>query len=145
MENEENIEVESVEKIIEEKDARVNLTALRNPWFYVSLGFGIILAFVFLRSMGMEEVGSLGELGGGGDYDDFSKCLTENDLKMYGTEWCSYCKKQKALFGSSFEFIDYTDCDAKGGVGYPTWKLNGESYSGVQSLETLGGLTGCEL
>jgi len=87
-----------------------------------------------------------------GEYDDFSKCLSENGAKIYGTDWCKYCKEQKSLFGKSFKLIDYVNCDydkdkcnLEGIQGYPTWKINGEVYSGVQPLERLSQLTGCEL
>ena len=62
------------------------------------------------------------------------------------------CQNQKKLFGKSFKFIDYIDCDrdralclSNGVEGYPTWKINGESYPGEQSLERLAQLSGCEL
>lgn len=84
--------------------------------------------------------------------DAFAQCLTDSGLIMYGTEWCGYCKKQKELFGDSFEFVNYIDCDKNGNTctsegikGFPTWKINGENYPGVQSFENLGILSGCEL
>ena len=87
-----------------------------------------------------------------GEYDDFAKCLSESGATKYGTDWCGYCKQQKALFGKSFKYVDYVNCDynkdeciLEGVTGYPTWKINGESYSGVQSFERLSQLTGCEL
>lgn len=87
-----------------------------------------------------------------GEYDNFAKCLTENNATMYGTEWCSHCKAQKALFGSSFEYVNYIDCDREknlciqnGVTGYPTWIIKNQSYTGAQSLETLSKLTKCEL
>lgn len=87
-----------------------------------------------------------------GEYDDFAKCLTEKQAKMYGTDWCGYCQEQKKIFGKSFKYVDYIDCDfnqvecsSAGIKGYPTWIINGDSYSGVQPLERLSQLTGCEL
>ena len=84
--------------------------------------------------------------------DAFAKCLTEKDFKMYGTGWCSHCQNQKALFGESFEFVDYTDCDKDrqicldvGVTGYPTWISEADVYPGVQSLERLASLSGCDL
>ena len=83
-----------------------------------------------------------------GQYDDFAKYLTEKGVKMYGTEWCSHCKNQKELFGSSFQYINYIDCDKnkkectlENITGYPTWKINNTKYSGEQSLERLAELT----
>ena len=44
-----------------------------------------------------------------GEYDEFAQCLTEAEAKMYGTEWCKFCKAQKALFGKkSFEYVDFS-------------------------------------
>jgi glutaredoxin len=87
-----------------------------------------------------------------GQYDEFAQCLTENGAKMYGTSWCSYCQKQKDLFGSSFKYVDFVDCDknkqeclSAGVTGYPTWKINGENYPGLQSLDRLVQLSRCGL
>jgi len=87
-----------------------------------------------------------------GQYDEFAQCLTEKGIKMYGTGWCSYCQKQKDLFGSSFKYIDFVDCDrnkqeclSAGVEGYPIWKMTGENYPGLQQLSRLAQLSGCEL
>ncbi len=87
-----------------------------------------------------------------GKYDDLAKCLTEKNVKMYGTEWCSHCKNQKAAFGNSFQYVDYVDCDkskqvcdAAGITGYPTWEIEGKLYPGEQQLNNLASLSRCEL
>jgi hypothetical protein len=87
-----------------------------------------------------------------GTYDTFAKYLTEKGAIMYGTEWCSHCKNQKALFGESFQYVNYIDCDKysascsdAGITGYPTWIINKTKYSGEQSLEKLAKLTGYDL
>jgi len=85
-----------------------------------------------------------------GEQDTLAQCLTEKGAKMYGTEWCGYCKKQKESFGSSFQYVDYVNCEEKpnecqeaGVKGYPTWKINGENYAGLQPLDRLATLSGC--
>ena len=90
--------------------------------------------------------------GEAGQYDEFAQCLTEKGAVMYGTDWCPYCKNQKAMFGASFKNIDYVncdfskaECDKNGVTGYPTWKVGGQSFSGVQPLTKLGSLAGCEI
>jgi hypothetical protein len=87
-----------------------------------------------------------------GKFDGFATCLTEKNAIMYGTEWCSHCQNQKKMFGSSFEYVNFVDCDANptacdvaGVTGYPTWQINGELYPGVQSFYDLAKLTGCTL
>lgn len=84
--------------------------------------------------------------------DAFANCLTENDAVFYGTEWCGFCTQQKNIFGDSMKYINYIDCDrnrnicsAQGITGFPTWKIKGQSYPGVQSLDVLASRTGCEL
>jgi hypothetical protein len=81
------------------------------------------------------------------NYDDFAKCLTDNGAVMYGAEWCSHCKEQKAVFGDSFKYINYVECPEntklcieKGVEGYPTWiigtstKIEGFDNSTIQEL-----------
>lgn len=88
-----------------------------------------------------------------GKYDDFANCLTEKGFVMGGTDWCHLCKEQKKMFGKSFEFINYRNCDlnkawcgSKGVDRYPTWILpNGTKILGVQKLLTLRQLSGCDL
>lgn len=106
-----------------------------------------LLLFVFL--VGCTTTGSTISTGPG-EYDELAKCLTSKGVKMYGTEWCGYCKKQKENFGASFQYVDYVDCDEskdeciEAGIrGYPTWNINGESNPGLKDLETLASLAGC--
>jgi|SRR3989344_1363034 len=92
-----------------------------------------------------------------GKYDDFAKCLTEKGAKEYGAFWCPNCARQKELFGKSFKYVDYVECDARGNnpqpelckekkiKGYPTWEYNGTFIEGTQSLEELSSMTGCTI
>jgi len=87
-----------------------------------------------------------------GENDDFAKFLTSEGISMAGTEWCPHCKEQKELFGDSFQYIDYHDCDKemnwcveKGVQGYPTWVFpNRELYPGTRSIDQLKELSGYE-
>ncbi len=95
-------------------------------------------------------VGCSSSNGGVGDYDTLAQCLTEKDVVMYGTEWCSHCKNQKAAFGDSFQYVNFVDCDqnraaceAAGVEGYPTWSIKGQNYPGQQQLGRLASLAGC--
>ncbi len=86
-------------------------------------------------------------------YDELAKCLTSKGISMGGTEWCSSCKGQKQVLGSSFQYIDYHDCDkekgwcdAKGVTGYPTWVFpNDVTYPGAKSIHGLRTLSGCDV
>ena len=99
---------------------------------------------------GIYEVTSLGNAPD--KYDDFAECLTGNGIIMYGTDWCPHCKDQKTMFGRSFRYINYVncdserlECDAAGVSGYPTWFISGSNYPGTQSLEQLSKLSNCSL
>jgi hypothetical protein len=91
-------------------------------------------------------------------YDEFAKCLTQKNIKVYGAFWCSNCEAQKQLFGSSWEKINYIECSTpdgknqtdecfKAGIkAYPTWEFsNGKRIEGKLSLEILSKLSGCSL
>ena len=81
--------------------------------------------------------------------------LTNVDAKMYGAWWCPHCHDQKQVFGAeAAKAIPYVECAedgqnpqaslcrAAGITGYPTWEVNGELYSGAQSLEVLADASG---
>jgi len=93
-----------------------------------------------------------------GQYDEFAKCLTESNLKMYGAYWCPHCQDQKETFGNSWKLVNYIECSLPNNAGrtvacaqagiqsYPTWELpNGERVLGYQSLEQLSEYSGCNL
>jgi glutaredoxin len=107
--------------------------------------------FIFLFIL-ISSIVIIGCSKGPGQYDSFAKCLTEKGAAMYGTEWCSHCRNQKKMFGDSFQYVYYVDCDRnrdeclRAGVrGYPTWVIDGELYPGEQQLFRLASLSGCEL
>ena len=106
----------------------------------------LIISFLFIISLVL--VGCSGP----GEYDGFAKCLTENGAAMYGTDWCSHCQDQKEIFGKSFQYVAYIDCDksrfacdSASVSSYPTWIINEESYGGTQQLYKLAQLTDCSL
>ena len=113
---------------------------LKNPWTYlviILILFGVLYGYKSITGRAIQ-----------GQYDEFANYLTGQGVKMYGTEWCSHCQNQKKLFGNSFQYIDYIDCDKNknecsiaGVTGYPTWSINGQNYPGEQSLEKLAQLT----
>lgn len=83
--------------------------------------------------------------------DTLAQCLTQKGVVMYGTEWCQHCQEQKQLFGQSFIYVNFVNCDlnpnactAAGVEGFPTWVFtDGPSVSGKQSLEYLAKRSGC--
>jgi len=84
-----------------------------------------------------------------------AKHLSQIGAAFYGAFWCPHCHDQKQLFGKeAVPFIPYVEC-AEGGVnpqpakcqvadvqGFPTWKINGQTFVGTQSLEQLAQASG---
>ncbi len=91
------------------------------------------------------------------NYDSFAQCLTEKGAAMYGAYWCNHCAAQKEMFGKSFKYINYIECDSRGEnakpelceqaaiTGYPTWIIDRKQYKGVQQFETLASITNCSI
>ena len=89
--------------------------------------------------------------------DEFAQCLTNEGAVFYGSYQCGHCIDQKEMFGSSMQYVNYVECGPLGapptneaciqaGIdGYPTWIINGVKYVGVQQLNKLSELTGCQL
>lgn len=82
-----------------------------------------------------------------GPYDDFAKCLAEKGAVMYGAMgWCHFTQGQRAMFGSSFKYINYHELqDLPGIKKTPTWVINNQWYENVQSFEKLSSVTGCKI
>ena len=81
--------------------------------------------------------------------------LTQIGAKEYIAWWCPHCHEQKQLFGKeAYSKINHVECDPSGQnprpdlcqaakvQSYPSWEINGQLYSGVQSLEQLAQISG---
>ncbi|MAG60086.1 hypothetical protein CMO96_04840 [Candidatus Woesebacteria bacterium] len=117
----------------------------------------IIAGFIYLRP-GSKEAAPKGK------YDTFAQCLQKSGMRMYGSVTCSFCAKQRKLFGDSFQHIKEIECDprndnneaerciAKKISHTPTWIFEDDDgndvhrfKSGVQPLEELGKVSECSL
>jgi len=121
---------------------KVKKTNFKKYFIFVALALTIIL-LVFSIGSYMKRPGQ---------YDDFAKCLTEKGAVVYGNDYCMYTNKQLNFFGKSEKYLNYVKCannkelcDSKGVKITPTWEINEESYSGVQTFEKLSAVTGCEI
>jgi len=117
---------------------------------HVYIGLIILVAVALVSLAGLSLTGYFSIPAG--KYDNFAKCLSQKGVVMYGAEWCTHCKNQKAMFGDSFKYVTYVECTtseaactAAGVSGYPTWIINGKAYPGEQTLQSLSTLTGCPL
>ncbi|MBN1585351.1 hypothetical protein JW899_03210 [Candidatus Uhrbacteria bacterium] len=125
------------------------------------VGFGhVILVVAVLAVLGMFAVW-LSDRGKGGvpapAIGDLARCLQDRGVRMYGTEWCSHCQKQKKAFGESFSMIDYVECTDSGNpmrmsaeceragiTGFPTWQFSlGNLVPGEMSFSELAAKAGC--
>lgn len=86
--------------------------------------------------------------------DSFAQCLTDKGIKFYGSSGCGYCEKQKEMFGDAAKYLPYIECadeetrylceEAEIGP-VPAWDFpDGQRALGLQSLEKLAELSGCE-
>jgi hypothetical protein len=85
---------------------------------------------------------------------EFSTCLAEKGIKIYGANWCGWTKKLVVETLGGFDvagdaYVECTEeqalCSEEGVSGYPTIKFNGEAYQGARTLEGLGTITGCSV
>lgn len=96
--------------------------------------------------------------GGPGKLDGFAQCLKDKGAIFYGAFWCQHCQNQKALFGSSKQYLPYVECSNPDGqsqtdickkesvASYPTWVFPDLSTTtGELSLEILAQKTSCQL
>lgn len=94
----------------------------------------------------------------GAEYTAFAQCLTQKGVKMYGSFRCPHCLNQKELFGSSFQYVTYVECDklsraydeaactANKIESYPTWIFpNGTRHQGEMKFEDIAKESACEL
>ncbi len=88
-----------------------------------------------------------------------AKHLVSIGAKEYSAFWCPHCHEQKLIFGKEAAQILSDEnvnvecaaespkgkpqvCQAAGIKGFPTWVINGKSYSGVQNLDELAKVSG---
>lgn len=81
--------------------------------------------------------------------------LATTDAQFYGAYWCSYCQKQKSLFGAEaaakLPYIECAEnaentqkklCKEKKLKLFPTWIVKGKLYPGIKDLKELAEMTG---
>ena len=137
--SEESFRQHNLAKHANEKSKKINF---KKYFIFTAIGLIIILLVLSVNSYMKRP----------GQYNDFAKCLTEKGAVVYGNDYCSYTVKQLNYFGKSKEFLNYVKCadnealcNSKGVSITPTWEINDETYSGVQTFERLSAVTGCEI
>jgi len=88
-----------------------------------------------------------------------TNCLTEKGVRFFGTTECPWCTRQKELFGPAAEFLPYIECSPNFATeqetamceeanvgGVPDWRFpNQEPVTGMQSIERIVELSGCQI
>lgn len=132
---------------MEKSEGKPLLGITPNGWLQITVvSAAILFAFFLALGSGYGETAYTGEPASA----EFASCITEKGAVFYGAEWCSHCREQKAIFGETFEKINYVDCEKSPALcqlaeitAYPTWIINGEKHLGAKSPQALAALTGC--
>ena len=118
------------------------------PWLGKTAGAAVLIIIV----LHLHYSGYIGKTAGAEDpwIRGLVEHLAKTDAKFYGASWCPHCAEQKELFGPSSSRVPYIECSPGGprtpqaqacndaGIkSYPTWIINGQRYSGIQSLDSL--------
>ena len=88
----------------------------------------VVIAVIFVIGLGIFT----NKAQGPGKYDDFAKALKTQGAEFYGAFWCPHCQAEKALFGTSKQYLPYIECSNpdqsatkicvdKKIESYPTW------------------------
>ncbi|MFC1734085.1 hypothetical protein ACFL6I_27590, partial [candidate division KSB1 bacterium] len=80
---------------------------------------------------------------------DTVKCIGSKST-IYISTGCHVCAQQEELFGENFKYLNIVNCFIEGEkcsqanvTRVPTWMINGEMMTGLQSIEKLINLAGC--
>ena len=82
--------------------------------------------------------------------EETARCIGQNS-ELYVQLGCSHCETQKELFRENVQYLNIIDCtvDKEKCIevdirGTPTWVINEEKVLGIQTIEQLKELTGCQ-
>lgn len=79
---------------------------------------------------------------------EITECIGKNS-ELYTQLGCHACQVQEEMFGKNSQYLNVIDCwyerDKCFNIQYtPTWIINNQKYTGLQTIEKLKELTGCE-
>ena len=88
---------------------------------------------------------------GNGNYsNETMQCIADNSILIV-SKTCSHCENQRSILGDSEPLFNIIFIDEQPEVmdqydlrAVPTWIINNEKITGVQSVEKLKELTGCQ-
>ncbi len=99
----------------------------------IILGIIILSAIILSRGNGVSK--------------ETATCIGQNS-ELYVQLGCNACQSQEDMFGKNSQYLNIIDCWFEREkcleiTHVPTWIIKGEKYTGVQSIEKLKNLTGC--
>ncbi len=118
------------------------------------IGILIVVAIIIILFV----IGGSGQSYAREDIDVFAQCLTEKGAVMYGAFWCPHCADVKKMFGESFRYVEYVECDPRGDneqsllciekeiESYATFEFNDDPTTrivGEPTFEELAAASGC--
>ena len=84
------------------------------------------------------------------DTEAFARCLTSRGVVMYGHGQEESTMLQKQMFGNTFWYVNYVDCErqteyceSKGISSFVTWEKNGKKFGGALDFKDLSLISGC--
>ena len=129
----------------------------RHPEWSTSLKEASVVAVLIVAGLHLHYSGVFDEAAGPEDpqLQALAIHLIETGAKFYGAYWCPRCQEQKALFKASAKRLPYVECSS-GGRGsaltapcvandirsYPTWIIDDQRFTGLQTPRTLAGAAG---
>lgn len=129
-----------------------NKVIIISVWVAIGIAIIWIAGFVIMKKNNESPIANISS-----PLDSFAQCLSDENVKMYGADWCSHCQNQKKLFGTSFKFINYIECADPSNSrkqmqactdadisGYPTWIFSdNQRIEGEVTFDRLAEKTGC--
>ncbi len=108
----------------------------KRSWITIAIILGVIIISIIIINRG------------NGASQSTTECIGQN-AELYVQLGCHACKIQEEMFGEHAQDLNIIDCwyekDKCSDIQYtPTWIINREKYIGVQSIEELKELTGCD-
>ena len=109
------------------------------------------LSLLFVALFGVSILTACSPSPSDGILDEFATCIKDVWIRVYVMDGCWHCINQEKMFGSSFNKLNVINCSSEakrcGMIQWtPTWVLpNADQLPGVQSLEKLSEISGCEL
>ncbi|MBN2891294.1 MAG: hypothetical protein JXL97_05460 [Bacteroidales bacterium] len=112
---------------------------LKQNFKLITVGIFLFVLVIIILSIGHPKAADTDEAA--------AKCIGEK-ATLYVQLGCSHCTTQEKILGENAEHIEIVDCfyertRCSDIYATPSWKINGEIFTGVKTFEQLRELTKC--